>query len=238
MHQIYGGINYYEDEKVQIISLPYLSNKLKFEMIIILPNLKMFSSPLDYLNKENIKMSEIYSKLEYNNNVHLFLPKFKYEFEIDLKEILNNMGMNLAFSENAEFDNLCKNIDILVDQILHKTFIKVNENGTLAAAVTLTEMNTASGPPNSHEEEYYMNVNHSFIYMIQSKEIKDIEDNYLMPFIGIVNELEKKEDEGNYTLENNIDKDNDDSNLIESKNYEKNLKINLLIIFMVILINS
>ncbi len=82
-----------------------------------------------------------------------------------------------------------------------------------------------------------MNVNHSFIYMIQSKEIKDIEDNYLMPFIGIVNELEKKEDEGNYTFEKNIDKDNGDSKIIESKNYEKNLKINLLIIFIVFLIN-
>ena len=35
MHQKYDGINYYEDEKVQIISLPYISNELYFEMIII-----------------------------------------------------------------------------------------------------------------------------------------------------------------------------------------------------------
>ena len=61
MYFKYKFNNYYEDEKVQMISLPYISNKLNFEMIIILPNIKKYSSPLDYLNKEKITLSEIYS---------------------------------------------------------------------------------------------------------------------------------------------------------------------------------
>ena len=35
-----------------------------------------------------------------------------------------------------------------------------------------------------------MYVNHSFIYMIESNEIKDIDNNNIMPFIGIVNYIE------------------------------------------------
>ena len=56
MYQNYERGMYYEDDKVQIISLPYVSNKLEFKMIIILPNLNKYSSPLDYLNKENITL--------------------------------------------------------------------------------------------------------------------------------------------------------------------------------------
>ena len=97
MYQKYDGISYYEDKKVQIISLPYISNELGFKMTIILPNSK-YSSPLDYLKNENISLSEIDSKLYYTKNVHLYLPKFKYDFKIEkLKEILQEMGVNQLF---------------------------------------------------------------------------------------------------------------------------------------------
>ena len=46
------------------------------------------------------------------------------------------------------------------------------------------------------EEKYYMNVDHSFIYIIQSNKIKDIDNKYLMPFIGIVNELKESGEKG------------------------------------------
>ena len=53
-------------------------------MIIILPNLEKYSSLIDYLNKETITLCEIYSKLEAKYNVHLYLPKFKFEFQQNL----------------------------------------------------------------------------------------------------------------------------------------------------------
>ena len=238
-HEYYENL-YYEDEKVQMISLPYISNKLSFQMIIILPNLKKYSSPLDYINKEKIILSEIYSKLEYKRNIHLYLPKFNYEFTVDLKEILQNMGMELAFSQNdAEFQNLCQNVDTFVSTILHKTYINVNENGTEAAAITLERMETASYEP----KEYYMNVNHSFIYMIVSDKIKDTEDKYIMPFIGIVNKLEGEKINETFEYSNKTDNDDDKDALEPRKfinsNYISNNKTILLIItYLIFLINS
>ena len=127
------------------------------------------------------------------------MPKFKYEFTQGLNPILNDLGMKLAFSENgANFENLCNNVDTYVNSIFQKTYIDVNENGTEAAAVTAGLIYSTS--ENKHNEEYYMNVDHSFIYMIKSNKIKDADDKYLMPFIGIVNKLEGE----------NIDNDDDD----------------------------
>ena len=80
MYKDFRSQMFYEDEKVQIISLPYISNKLNFRMIIILPNSQKYSSPLYYLNKEKINFSEVYSKLKSNDDqaMHLYLPKFTY----------------------------------------------------------------------------------------------------------------------------------------------------------------
>ena len=150
------------------------------------------------------------------------------------------MGMELAFSQNdAEFQNLCQNVDTFVSTILHKTYINVNENGTEAAAVTLEIMPAASYEP----KEYYMNVNHSFIYMIVSDKIKDTEDKYIMPFIGIVNKLEREKINETFEYSNKTDNDDDKDALEPRKfinsNYISNNKTILLIItYLIFLINS
>ena len=102
-----------------------------------------------------------------------------------------------------------------MSQIEQKTYIDLNENGTEAAAVTMVEMSGSPGPEPEPEpeKEYYMYVNHSFIYMIQSYKIKDIENKYLMPFIGIVSKLEDgkniniAEETTKITEENNDDEE-------------------------------
>ena len=188
MENTYSSKYFYEDENVQIISLPYLSNKLDFHMIIILPNLNIYNSPLDYLTKENISLSDIYSKLEKRRNIKLYLPKFKYDFEIKLSYILKEMGLKSIF-EGAQLNNLFENDNTGIEEILHTTFIDVNENGTEAAAVTVNVFNGTMMKP---KEDLVMNVNHSFIYMIQSNKINDSDGNYLMPFVGIINKLEEE----------------------------------------------
>ena len=97
MNGIFSSQKYYKDENVEIISLPYQSNKLDFNMIIILPNLTNYSSPLDYINKENIDLSEIYSKLKDTENIHLHLPKFIINYRNDITNILKEIGIKINF---------------------------------------------------------------------------------------------------------------------------------------------
>ena len=223
MYKKFQSKNYYEDQKVKIISLPYISNKLDFEMIIILPDSKKYSSALDYLKEEKVVLSEIPSKLKYKENIHLYLPKFNYKFKMNLKEILNDLGMKLAFSESANFDELCQNQKSYVDSISQFTYINLNENGTEAAAVTAGLMYPTSIP----DGEYFMKVDHSFIYMIKSNKINDIEDKNLMPFIGIVNSIEG-EKVGNA--------EKTDSDIPVKIGHQNNLKFNIGIIISLIIL--
>ncbi|MCL2035784.1 MAG: beta-propeller domain-containing protein [Oscillospiraceae bacterium] len=70
-----------------------------------------------------------------------FLPKFTFEYDIELNDILKAMGMSTAFNErDADFSKLGTALspdgNIYIGGVFHKTFIEVDESGTKAAAVT------------------------------------------------------------------------------------------------------
>jgi len=197
-------------------------------MTIILPNEKKYSSPMDYLNEEKINFHEISSKLEYKENIHLYLPKFKYELKIDVGSILKKLGMKLAFTDSADFSNLFDG-QCSISNLFQKTYINLNENGTEAAAATAIIM---EGSPQNQEVEIqrYMHVNHSFIYMIESNKIKDIDNNNIMPFIGIVNYIEGEKDS------TSSDDTTDDPKKILPGNLGNNLKVSFGIICFILLI--
>ena len=183
MYQQFEKIMYYEDEKIKMIELPYDDN---LSMIILLPSEK-YNSIGDYIKKEKEDYTLINNKLKETEKVKLYLPKFKIEYSSSLKESFKKMGMKLAFSDNANLkklfsdSNLSKNI--YIEDILHKTYINVDEEGTEAAGATAVIISKrAMG--------IEMRVNHSFLYMIKDKRIMDINGNNMMLFIGIVNNLE------------------------------------------------
>ena len=71
-----------------------------------------------------------------NNYIFTSIPKFGFEYEVDMAETaLKAMGMPSAF-ENADFSALIDR-DVYIGKVLHKAFIDVNELGTKAGAVTL-----------------------------------------------------------------------------------------------------
>jgi serpin B len=74
------------------------------------------------------------------------LPKFSFEYEIKLNDVLEDMGMPTAFSGEADFSRLSANEDdpVGISSVRHKTFIDVDEVGTRAAAVTIVEVGVVS----------------------------------------------------------------------------------------------
>jgi serpin B len=174
---------YYEDEKLKMIELPYDDN---LSMIILLPSEK-YNSVIDYIKKEKEDYTLIHNKLKETKNVKLYLPKFKIEYSSSLKESFKKMGMKLAFSTNANLkklfsdSNLSKNI--FIEDILHKTYIKIDEEGTEAASASAVIISKRGGG-------IEMRVNHSFLYMIKDKRIMDINGNNMMLFIGVINNLQ------------------------------------------------
>lgn len=124
---------YYEDDDFQAVSLPYGEGRVS--MYIFLPREKLglggFCQILNEKNWENWMVQFDYYK------VNLALPKFKTEYEISLNDALKSLGMEVAFEREADFSGIRPTPpDLYIDEVKHKTFVEVNENGTEAAAST------------------------------------------------------------------------------------------------------
>ncbi len=77
--------------------------------------------------------------------IYVHLPKFKLEYENKLNNELIDMGMPSAFGPGADFSRIQSPSNLKIDEVKHKTFVEVNEEGTTAAAVTSVSM-TDSAP--------------------------------------------------------------------------------------------
>ena len=188
----YDLIKYYKDEKIEMIELPYDDENLS--MIILLPNSKKYSSTLNYIQKEKVDFTKLINKLHNIKNIILYLPKFEFEYSSQLNKILQKMNMKLAFDNffNAKFYKLKIGKHLYINSVIHKTYIKVDELGTEAAAVTAIDMNEITSVPDEEIKYIYMKVEHSFIYMIKDKRIKDTNGNNLLLFIRTVNNLKEE----------------------------------------------
>lgn len=82
--------------------------------------------------------------------VSLAIPRFQLEYEKKLNDTLKALGMELAFIGGAaDFTGMSKEEGrrLFLSEVLHKTFIEVDEEGTQAAAVTKVEVGITSAPP-------------------------------------------------------------------------------------------
>jgi len=93
----------------------------------------------------------------------LSFPRFKYGFKRKLKEILTDMGMGLAFTGDADFSNITDFYDLLINDVVHQSFIETNEEGTEAAAATVVEIGLTSAP----QEPLVLKLDHPFLYIIR-----------------------------------------------------------------------
>ena len=114
------------------------------------------------------------------------LPKFEYDYGIELQDVLKNMGMPLAFDVNrADFSKMATptnpSENVYIGRVIHKTSIKVAEKGTKAGAVTIIDMKCGSAAP--PEIIKYVYLDRPFVYMIIDNQTK------LPIFIGNVNAL-------------------------------------------------
>jgi serpin B len=139
-------VEYFYNDLVQAVELPY--GKGDFSMIVILPmDGKSVDDVLVQLTPENWKswLEGFYLRQELEIN----LPKFRFEYEKSLKEVLSTLGMSVAFSPGeADFSRINPDFDLYISEVKHKTFIDVNEEGTEAAAVTSVTISlTSIGPP-------------------------------------------------------------------------------------------
>ena len=111
------------------------------------------------------KLNALLSSQKYTK-AEIKLPKFKYDYEIELNRALCSMGMPTAFSRDADFSNMYYDDagkDVYIGYDLHKTFIDLDENGTKAAAATIVVMQEKGMPMKPDKEVVF---DRPFVYCI------------------------------------------------------------------------
>lgn len=169
---------YIDADDFQAVKLPY--GKGEMHMHIFLPkDMDEFTKELTVENWQSWQ-----TEFEKTNGT-VILPKFKLEYETELNQALQHLGMELAFDpESADFSKMIKEEDPLwIDKVKQKTYIDVNEEGTEAAAVTSVEIETTSL---IIEEAFHMEVNRPFFIAITDEETQTI------LFMGMIKNLEQE----------------------------------------------
>lgn len=111
------------------------------------------------------------------------MPKFSYEYELTMNDVLKDLGMPSAFSGGtADFSKMAHSSrgNIYIGEVLHKTFISVDKLGTKAGAVTKVQMNDECAAIS----EWIVNLNRPFVYLIIDNETN------LPVFIGTVLDID------------------------------------------------
>lgn len=160
-----GSYFYYKGKNFQSVALPYGTGGVS--MYVFLPDeqtgLDQFEQDLTpenwdgWMKSFGVRPGEV------------MLPRFKVEWEANLNETLKSMGMAEAFDERADFSQIAEPIGdnkLFISEVKHKSLCEVNEEGTVAAAVTSVRMGITSVPP----PPFVMKVDRPFFFAIRDNQ--------------------------------------------------------------------
>ncbi|XP_011186223.2 serine protease inhibitor 42Dd [Zeugodacus cucurbitae] len=147
------------------VELAYLDTDVS--MLVLLP--KSVDGLADLEAKlKSVDLTKLSTAMR-TEEVILHLPKFKFEFELELKPVLEQFGITSMFSDEADFSSLLAAQEkVAVSQAQHKAFIEVNESGTEAAAATYLKIVPLSA--SFQQQTYQFVADHPFVFAIKDNE--------------------------------------------------------------------
>ncbi len=150
-------VAYFENDKMQSIKLPYKNGDV---MTIFLPRKGGdFNEFVQNLTIEDLNVKHYYEL------THVYFPKFEIDYKVDLEYLFKKFGVTRIFdSGDSQLENL-NPAGAYVKEIIHQAKIIVDEEGTVAAAVTAVGADTFGGSY-SQPRIYVFNADRPFVFMI------------------------------------------------------------------------
>ncbi|MBD5129599.1 MAG: serpin family protein [Ruminococcaceae bacterium] len=148
--------SYFENDKATAFSCGYLNG---LEFIGILPK------ETGDFTIESLDIPSLLESESYEFDVYAGMPRLNFETEIPLTETLNAFGLSEIFDENAADFYGISQVALHVSDILQKTKLELDENGTKAAAVTAILIEDTSAMPVEREKKS-VTLDRPFAFMI------------------------------------------------------------------------
>ncbi len=166
--------NYLKNDSLQMVELPYGNGSFSMYVLLPAPSIKA-QTLIASLNSKTF--SALLTGLD-SSKIQLYLPKWEAAYSIDdLAPELSQMGMGIAFGPQADFTKMYEKGQAAISKVTHKTYIKVDEKGTEAAAVTSIGIRLTAARPGFPP---VMDVNRPFVYIITANDSGNI------LFMGVV----------------------------------------------------
>jgi serpin B len=187
------NISYYKDTNITALTMnleEYEGTQLEFVAIMPEKNLSEYIETFTMDEFNNIvKKSKLASKTK--NGVDISIPRFSFDYDLQLKKDLKKLGITDAFDSNlADFSKISDE-EIYVSDALHKANIDFTEKGVKAAAVTVIYM--TCGVALEEDKPVEINIDKPFLYIIRDKNTGEVW------FVGTVYEPNSwEEDKLNY----------------------------------------
>ncbi len=153
------GVQYTATPEYSAVDLPYGNSA--FTMTVVLPNKPNADIDAFAESFDQPKWNSLVSSL-HDSDLEVYSPRFRIEWSRMLNDDLNQLGMRLAFT-NADFTRMSPlGLQLVITQVLQKTFVDVDERGTEAAAATIVGIGLTSLPP-------LFRVDHPFLVVIREQ---------------------------------------------------------------------
>jgi serpin B len=166
-----AAFGYAAGDGYQVVELPYDGEELS--MVILLPDADRFEEFESTLDAEAVEAA-VQDLTPYQ--VNLTMPRFTFEWDTSLKEVLSALGMSIAFGAEADFSGMNELGGLFISDVIHKAFVAVDEEGTEAAAATAVIIDLGAAPM----PEAVVTIDRPFIFLI-----RDIETGAIL-FVGRV----------------------------------------------------
>jgi serpin B len=167
MHQKHH-YRYAEAPGLQMLELPYRKH---LSLLVVLPRDRAGLGELEKsLSAERIDQWP--GKMK-STEVDLWLPRFKVTAAMNLKKQLSQLGMPLAFSDDADFSGISDKEGLKISEVVHKAYVDLNEEGTEAAASTAVMMTPAMARMDPHPPAVFR-ADHPFLFMIRDPDTASI----------------------------------------------------------------
>jgi serpin B len=170
-----GGYLYYDGGTFQALDIPYQGRQLS--MLIVLPRKKAGVLSL-LLGRQKDGLTALESKWVaqgtyqrvtaalHSEKVIVSLPRFQMATAFKLKPVLCDLGAELAFSDEADFNGIGEE-PLKISEVVHKAFVEVNEGGTEAAAATALDLPLMS--IRALPEPIVFQADHPFLFFIRDR---------------------------------------------------------------------
>ena len=163
-----GDYRYVRYPDFQVLELPYVGEDLS--MIVVLPAARDGLADLE-AQLSNEKLTGWIRGMA-QKEVTVYLPRFEMKTGFSMKDTLSEMGMPSAFvppqegdPDSADFSRMTGARDLFINGVFHKAFVKVNEEGTEAAAATGVTIGLTSMPL----EPEVFRADHPFLFLVRDR---------------------------------------------------------------------